>query len=265
VLADFEALRTTHGNAIVVRARALAMRLYELLVGQTVHDLRGVLTPLQANVSALRARSRTGPLDAAVIDDGLRKIADRLSYLERFVNDMSTYSQALPCEKSPAVLGDVITDAHNLVLDAIRAAGHLPTTVEVCISVDAKVTVAMARYQIVTAISNVLKNAYDAVLLPPIKGRRGRVAVSVKLMDEEHVCVEVQDNGVGIPDDGLRDLLAFVPGRTTKKGYGTGFGLPIAHRYIAAHGGSVSIASKENDGTTVTITLPSNAQQEADE
>jgi signal transduction histidine kinase len=56
----------------------------------------------------------------------------------------------------------------------------------------------------------------------------------------------VQDNGVGINSDDLGQLGAFIPGRTTKKGSGTGFGLPIAQRYVAAHGGSISIDSVEN-------------------
>lgn len=43
---------------------------------------------------------------------------------------------------------------------------------------------------------------------------------------------------------------------------GTGFGLPIARRNIAAHGGSLNIDSVENEGTRVTVLLPIEGREE---
>jgi len=54
----------------------------------------------------------------------------------------------------------------------------------------------------------------------------------------------------------LAEVRRFVPGGTSKKTHGTGFGLPIAKRKIEDHGGSLAIESKEDAGTTIVITLP---------
>jgi signal transduction histidine kinase len=46
-----------------------------------------------------------------------------------------------------------------------------------------------------------------------------------------------------------------VPGFTTKE-TGSGVGLTIAERVVAAHHGRITVSSEEGRGTTVTITLP---------
>lgn len=58
------------------------------------------------------------------------------------------------------------------------------------------------------------------------------------------------------PPTSYLELREFVPGRTSKKNRGTGYGLPIARRYVTAHGGSLAIDSQLGQGTTVTVTLP---------
>lgn len=73
---------------------------------------------------------------------------------------------------------------------------------------------------------------------------------------DEDIQVTVRDYGAGLAEEDLRELQEFVPGRTSKKTSGTGFGLPIARRYVLAHGGSLEIDSQMGSGTVVTITLP---------
>ncbi|MCK5404896.1 MAG: hypothetical protein KAI75_06675, partial [Desulfobulbaceae bacterium] len=46
----------------------------------------------------------------------------------------------------------------------------------------------------------------------------------------------------------------------TTKPEGTGLGLAIVQKIIDEHGGTTNITSKEGEGTTVTITLPVNAE-----
>jgi signal transduction histidine kinase len=77
---------------------------------------------------------------------------------------------------------------------------------------------------------------------------------------EERVEIMIRDNGMGLSKEELAKVREFVPGGTSKKTYGTGFGLPIARRRIADHGGELGIDSVEGQGTTVTITLPVEAE-----
>ena len=70
-------------------------------------------------------------------------------------------------------------------------------------------------------------------------------------------CVEIvfADTGKGIPEETLPKI--FTPLFTTKA-QGMGFGLAICKRIIEAHGGTITVKTAVNKGTTFTILLPKN-------
>ena len=73
------------------------------------------------------------------------------------------------------------------------------------------------------------------------------------------LAIAVSDNGIGIdPGDFEKALAPFgqVDSTLSRKYQGTGLGLPLAKRLIEMHGGTLSLESKVNVGTTVTIFLP---------
>lgn len=70
---------------------------------------------------------------------------------------------------------------------------------------------------------------------------------------EDGVVIEVEDNGVGMDEQTLRE--AFDPLFTTRA-RGTGLGLAIVRKIVEEHGGSVSLESEPNLGTKVTAILP---------
>jgi signal transduction histidine kinase len=68
--------------------------------------------------------------------------------------------------------------------------------------------------------------------------------------------IRVSDTGVGISPEHLP--LIFTPFFTTKEaGVGTGLGLYISHMIIEREGGTISVESEVNAGTTFTVLLPS--------
>lgn len=67
------------------------------------------------------------------------------------------------------------------------------------------------------------------------------------------VLVEIQDTGVGIPDD-IRPHL-FEPFFTSKSN-GTGLGLSISAHIVTQHGGQIEVDSEVGKGTTFRIVLP---------
>jgi signal transduction histidine kinase len=70
---------------------------------------------------------------------------------------------------------------------------------------------------------------------------------------ENSIFIEVEDNGQGIGEEDKSKI--FVPNFSTKSS-GTGLGLAICQKVIEAHGGSISFASIEDEGTTFVIKLP---------
>jgi len=67
------------------------------------------------------------------------------------------------------------------------------------------------------------------------------------------VHLAIEDTGCGITAEQLP--LLFTPFHTTKPD-GTGLGLYVVQEIVAAHGGTIEVASIPGQGTTVTITLP---------
>jgi two-component system CheB/CheR fusion protein len=86
----------------------------------------------------------------------------------------------------------------------------------------------------------------------------GRVAIDAQ-HDAGGVTLIVTDTGIGISEDELAEVLKpFVQGRDAERRLvrGTGLGLPLADQMMRLHGGSLSLASRRGEGTTVTLRLP---------
>jgi len=100
-------------------------------------------------------------------------------------------------------------------------------------------------------ILNLLSNA--------IKYNRpgGKIILAAENHNED-VVITVKDSGIGIPAEYLPRLFTKfyrVPG-SDKQAQGTGLGLTIVKRIVEAHGGDISVASIQGQGTTFTICLP---------
>jgi len=111
-------------------------------------------------------------------------------------------------------------------------------------------------YQLQQAFVNLLMNALEATQ------PNGAVSVATELIARPalagsrkpgHLCVTIQDSGAGISPENMGRL--FEPFFTTKSN-GTGLGLPITHRIIQEHRGSIRVDSQPNKGATFSILLP---------
>jgi two-component system sensor histidine kinase HydH len=82
--------------------------------------------------------------------------------------------------------------------------------------------------------------------------RGGRLTVSAHPSDGRLV-IGIEDTGRGIPACDIPHV--FNPYFTHRKN-GTGLGLAIVHKIVESHNGTVHITSRENEGTTVSVSLP---------
>jgi signal transduction histidine kinase len=103
--------------------------------------------------------------------------------------------------------------------------------------------------QINQVLLNLITNAVQATT------DSGQITVVTRNRGDQHVAVEVIDNGTGIPDDVIPRI--FDPFFTTKAvGKGTGLGLAIVYKIVEQHGGRILVHSKEGAGTKFTVILP---------
>jgi two-component system NtrC family sensor kinase len=92
--------------------------------------------------------------------------------------------------------------------------------------------------------------------LNPIPAYEPTVSVSTKKVDNK-IEIKVTDNGNGIPPKILDKI--FQPFFTTKPtGQGTGLGLSLSYDIVKAHGGELKVETKENEGSTFIIQIPTN-------
>jgi two-component system, sporulation sensor kinase E len=104
------------------------------------------------------------------------------------------------------------------------------------------------RDQLIQVVWNVALNGVEAM------NGRGRLSLEVARQNGA-VALAVTDTGPGIPVE--RRGRVFEPFYTGKPN-GTGLGLTIAERIVAAHGGRIEIHSEPGRGTRVTLLFPLN-------
>ncbi len=91
-----------------------------------------------------------------------------------------------------------------------------------------------------------------------IKYSPHKTPVHITLNRDEGACIlTVQDHGIGISEaDQSRLFAAFEPGASLDEVAGSGLGLAIVQRAVEMSGGSVTLESQLDMGTTVTVSLP---------
>jgi signal transduction histidine kinase/ActR/RegA family two-component response regulator len=124
-------------------------------------------------------------------------------------------------------------------------------------------------------VSQILINLLsNAVKFTPEEGTvklAGRLAYGCQLQQEfrpdrspvnsstPYLCLEVTDSGIGIPEDKLHLLFRpfqQIDSSLARHHEGTGLGLAITKRVAELHGGTVSVVSRENQGSTFRVWLP---------
>jgi signal transduction histidine kinase len=108
-------------------------------------------------------------------------------------------------------------------------------------------------------VLNLINNAFYVVDEKKKQNQNGyepTVSVSTKKVNEK-VEIKVSDNGNGIPQKVLDKI--FQPFFTTKPtGQGTGLGLSLSYDIVKAHGGELKVVTKEGEGSTFIVQIPSN-------
>lgn len=253
---QYSQLEKVHGSEAAGKARRMAERLYDLLVGATIHDMRNMVMPVKSSLIALHQSLEEHRLEPGELRRHVTRMQRRMDALGRILDDMKTYSQCTPSTRHRERVAAIVEEAAVMARDALKASGHPPDQVHLEIDVARGLTFVVARDHVLRAISNLIKNAFEAFAVSASEFKPGAIRVAARPVDSERLEITISDNGQGLSKADLAEVRRFVPGGTSKAGYGTGFGLPTAKRMIEAHGGSLSIDSQDGQGTLVTVTMP---------
>jgi two-component system, NtrC family, sensor kinase len=129
-------------------------------------------------------------------------------------------------------------------------AKHLLKSIEVQKNFGQVPPITCSPSQINQVLLNLITNAAQAT-----DSKGGKISITTRTPDAEHIAFDVEDNGKGIAPDVLPKI--FDPFFTTKAvGQGTGLGLSIVYKIVQSHGGKIEARSKVGVGTKFTVILP---------
>jgi two-component system sensor histidine kinase SenX3 len=220
-------------------------------VANVSHELK---TPIGA-LALLAETMAATPDDPTVLRqlaERVQREADRLSHIIDDLLDLSLIeAQEAPIRESVPV-AVLLSESSERVRAAADTAG-IPLEVE---SPSPSLIVACDRRQVVGAITNLLDNAvkYSEAGHP--------VELSAEAEDE-YVCIVVRDDGIGIPSRDLERIFERfyrVDRARSRATGGTGLGLSIVRHIAQAHGGDVTVSSREGEGSTFRFKLAASAR-----
>ena len=266
----FSPLRDASGNVINVLAfgidisdrKNLEMRLQQSqkiealgrLAGGVAHDFNNFLTVINGYGGiALAEVSPNSPMH---------------EYLEAIIqagDGAADLTKQLLAFSRNAVVSLTIVDLNQIIKDTLKMIRRLINEdIALEDSYDlASIEIQGAKVQIEQVIINLVLNASDSIKKQgKIRVESQRVSLTESANSEfsnlrsgEYAQLTISDNGCGMSDDTKRKI--FEPFFTTKElGRGTGLGLSVVHGIVTQCGGSISVESRVNVGTTFKILFP---------
>ncbi len=174
----------------------------------------------------------------------LEKILAASLNAREIVKNLLIFAREMPTIESTVDLSEIAAEAlsfleprflHENIECVLEIAGNIPP-----LTADPG--------QLGQVVVNLVVNAVQAM------PEGGTLTVRARA-DLEYAYLEVEDTGIGIPDDVKRSI--FLPFFTTKEvGKGTGLGLPVVHGIVTAHGGNVDVESEPGRGSRFVVRFP---------
>ena len=197
------------------------------------HEIKNPLTPIQ--LSAERIRRKFGKViteDKAIFEQCTDTIVRQVDDIRRMVDEFSRFAR-MP---KPVMEGEDVADTVRQAVFLMRV-GHPDLDIEAEIK-DDPMRAQFDRRLISQALTNIIKNATEAIeAVPAEELGKGRIDV-IAARDGDDIVIDVIDNGIGLPKMSRARLLE--PYVTTRE-KGTGLGLAIVGRVLEDHGGRIEL------------------------
>lgn len=217
------------------------------------HEIKNPLTPIQLAAERLKRRfGKEIQTDPATFERLTDTIVRQVGDLRRMVDEFSSFARMPKPVFHEESLIDICRQAvflHEIAHPAIRFSIEAP---------DPKLQLVCDRRQLGQALTNLVKNAVEAV--EASSAADGAISVAAERTPDSAIILTVSDNGIGLPKERAR--LA-EPYMTTRE-RGTGLGLAIVKKIVEEHGGTLAFSDREGGGTIITLRFDGLSANEAD-
>ncbi|WP_436012137.1 ATP-binding protein [Phenylobacterium sp. LjRoot219] len=218
------------------------------------HEIKNPLTPIQLSAERLRKKYRKDvpTTELETFDRCTDTIVRQVGDIGRMVDEFSAFAR-MPTPKFAE------QDVAELLRAAVFAQRVATPDVDVELEEPPAVTLLADGRMLAQALTNVLKNAAEAVEArrighPELDGR-----IRARLVAEDcGVMFEIEDNGVGLP---AKDRDRLTEPYVTTREKGTGLGLAIVKRILEDHGGELELTDAPGgEGALAILKLPASAR-----
>lgn len=216
------------------------------LLADVSHELHTPLTAIRGYIETLQMRELS--LTEADRERYLAVVSDETERLERLIADLLDLARLDAGRPTVRVERVRVPALLARVLDRYRPTAEARQIALEMLPVDAEVSGDAGRLE--QALSNLVSNALR------FTPAGGRVRVEAR-RDGADLLLAVHDTGPGLtPEQQSRVFERFYKADASRSADGTGLGLSIVRAIVLAHGGSVSVESKEGQGSTFMLHLP---------
>ncbi|MBC2777819.1 sensor histidine kinase [Parasphingopyxis marina] len=210
------------------------------------HEIKNPLTPIQLAAERLQRRfGATADPDTDTFSKLTGTIVRQVGDLRRMVDEFSSFAR-MP---KPVFREESVVDIARQAI-FLHEVAHPEIAFDQSVD-DGVPQLVCDRRQLGQALTNVVKNAVEAVEQKFGEGESGGKVRLAVTFEKGRFCIDVEDNGVGLPEE--RERLT-EPYMTTRE-RGTGLGLAIVKKIIEEHFGTISFADISDGGTRVRIML----------
>ncbi|NIM03950.1 GAF domain-containing protein [bacterium] len=224
-------------------------------VSSITHKLKTPLTCIDGYLPLLREKERLGKLDK-VGRDAVRIIDSQGKRLYQLIDELLGFSvlesESLGLARGKESLNSIVKMSLKKLASRIRSRG---AKVVVADSIDKVPPLLVDREKIQEVIQNIVENA---IKFNDKKEKRVEISAH-SLKGEKFICVEIKDNGPGIPSEEREKIFSkFYQIEETFTGQveGAGLGLAVVKQVVEAHGGEVGVDSRLGWGSKFFFTLP---------
>jgi signal transduction histidine kinase len=247
---DFNRMAAELKRQQVELERTHRLEAWAEMARQVAHEIKNPLTPIQLNAEHLRrVHADRGRPIGPVLDECVNTILTQVKLLRQIASEFSSFASSPTAKPSrvdvPELLHETIDPYRAGIGDRIRFEMDVPSSLP---------PVYVDRTLIARSLTNIVENALHAM------PGSGALSVAARAVNSS-VRIRVSDTGAGMDAEAL--ARAFEPYFSTKS-TGTGLGLPIAKRNVELSGGTITVESERDRGTTVELTLPTTAPPAGD-
>jgi two-component system nitrogen regulation sensor histidine kinase NtrY len=207
---------------------------------QVAHEIKNPLTPMRLTVQSFQRKfDSNDPNLKQKLDDYSKTLIQQIDTMSSVASAFSNFA-SMPAQQNETLN---VVEVVEFSLDIFNE-DYIHFTSE-----EEEIVTVMDRTQLVRIITNLVKNAIQAI---PEEQHEKFIHVSVQKV-ESFVTIAVKDNGIGIEKENIEHI--FEPKFTTKTS-GMGLGLGIIKNIIENYKGTITFETQLGKGTTFIVSLP---------